>query len=80
MLVPMLLYFFPLSKSPHMIFLLRRAYANVFENKKAGLNLNLFGALSGAFSSKSKKTTHKNADGSSEVMEEGHDQGAFWFL
>jgi hypothetical protein len=42
---------------------------------KAGLNLNIFGALSGAFSSKSKKTTHKNADGSSEVVEEGEGRG-----
>jgi hypothetical protein len=42
---------------------------------KAGLNLNLFGALSGAFSSKSKKTTHTNADGSSDVTEDKHDQG-----
>ncbi|KAF2026595.1 hypothetical protein EK21DRAFT_115650 [Setomelanomma holmii] len=41
----------------------------------AGLNLNLLGALSGAFSSKSKKTTHQNADGSSEVTEDKHDQG-----
>jgi hypothetical protein len=43
--------------------------------KKAGLNLNVFGALSGAFSSSSKKTTHQNKDGSSEVVEEGHNKG-----
>jgi hypothetical protein len=42
---------------------------------KAGLNLNIFGALSGAFSFKSKKTTHTNADGSSEVVEEGEGRG-----
>jgi hypothetical protein len=41
----------------------------------AGLNLNIFGALSGAFSSKSKKTTRQNADGSSEIVEDRHDQG-----
>ncbi|OAL52530.1 hypothetical protein IQ07DRAFT_585699 [Pyrenochaeta sp. DS3sAY3a] len=40
----------------------------------AGLNLNLFGALSGALSSKSKKTTHHNADGSSISVEDRHDQ------
>ncbi|KAH7119738.1 hypothetical protein B0J11DRAFT_68878 [Dendryphion nanum] len=41
---------------------------------QAGLNLNLFGALSGALSSKSKKTTHKNADGSEVSVEDRHDQ------
>lgn len=41
----------------------------------AGLNLNLFGALSGALSSKSKKTTHTNADGSSTSVEDRHDKG-----
>ncbi|EDU49545.1 hypothetical protein PtrCC142_007218 [Pyrenophora tritici-repentis] len=40
----------------------------------AGLNLNLFGALSGAFSSKKTKTTHNNADGSSVTHEESHDK------
>jgi hypothetical protein len=40
-----------------------------------GLNLNLFGALSGALSSKSKKTTHTNADGSSTSVEDRHDKG-----
>jgi hypothetical protein len=44
-------------------------------NASAGLNLNVFGALSGAFSSKSKKTTHQNADGSSEMVEDKQDQG-----
>ncbi|KAF2995321.1 palmitoyltransferase swf1 [Curvularia kusanoi] len=42
-----------------------------------GLNLNIFGALSGALSSKSKKTTHTNADGSSTSVEDRHDQGIF---
>lgn len=42
---------------------------------QAGLNLNLFGALSGALSSKSKKTTHQNKDGSSDSVEDRHDQG-----
>ncbi|KAF3042699.1 palmitoyltransferase swf1 [Didymella heteroderae] len=41
-----------------------------------GLNLNLFGALSGALSSKSKKTTHTNADGSSTSVEDRHDKAA----
>lgn len=41
----------------------------------AGLNLNLFGALSGALSSKSKKTTHTNADGSSTSVEDRQDKG-----
>lgn len=42
-----------------------------------GLSLNLFGALSGALSSKSKKTTHTNADGSSTSVEDRHDKGEF---
>ena len=42
---------------------------------QGGLNLNLFGALSGALSSTSKKTTHTNADGSSTSVEDRHDQG-----
>ncbi|KAI4660788.1 uncharacterized protein J4E79_005356 [Alternaria viburni] len=45
-------------------------------NASAGLNLNLFGALSGAFSSKQKKTTHQNADGSSTTEEDKHDKGS----
>ncbi|KAF1850231.1 uncharacterized protein K460DRAFT_400300 [Cucurbitaria berberidis CBS 394.84] len=44
-------------------------------NASAGLNLNILGALSGAFSSKSKKTTHQNADGSSHTVEDKHDKG-----
>lgn len=40
-----------------------------------GLNLNIFGALSGALSSKSKKTTHTSADGSSIAVEDRSDQG-----
>lgn len=46
---------------------------------EAGLNLNLFGALSGAFSSKSKKTTHTNKDGSSHAVEDRLDQGMRYF-
>ena len=46
-----------------------------FLKKKAGLNLNLFGALSGAFSSKKSKTTQNNSDGSSVTHEESHDKG-----
>jgi hypothetical protein len=49
-------------------------------NASAGLNLNLFGALSGAFSSKSKKTTHENADGSKTSVEDKHDQGTYLVL
>lgn len=41
----------------------------------AGLNLNLFGALSGAFTSKSRKTTHSNPDGSSMSVEDREDKG-----
>lgn len=44
-------------------------------HQQGGLNLNLLGALSGALSSKSKKTTHTNADGSSTTLEDRHDQG-----
>ena len=50
-------------------------YAQVTDILQGGLNLNLFGALSGALSSTSKKTTHKNADGSSTSVEDRHDQG-----
>ena len=42
----------------------------------AGLNLNLFAALSGAFSSKSKKTTRQSANGDVVTDEERLDQGA----
>jgi hypothetical protein len=42
---------------------------------QAGLNLNLFGALSGALSSKSQKSTHKNPDGSSDTVESRAEQG-----
>ena len=50
-------------------------YAQVTDILQGGLNLNLFGALSGALSSTSKKTTHNNADGSSTSVEDRHDQG-----
>ncbi|RAR13572.1 palmitoyltransferase swf1 [Stemphylium lycopersici] len=42
----------------------------------AGLNLNLFAALSGAFTSSTQKTTHKNGDGSSTTTEQNHSKGA----
>ncbi|KAF2641090.1 hypothetical protein P280DRAFT_468764 [Massarina eburnea CBS 473.64] len=45
-------------------------------NASGGLNLNLVGALSGAFSSKQKKTTHTNPDGSSDSVEDRRDKGA----
>ncbi|KAJ4298937.1 palmitoyltransferase swf1 [Kalmusia sp. IMI 367209] len=44
-------------------------------NASAGLNLNLFGALSGALSSTKRKETHKNPDGSSHSIEDSHDKG-----
>jgi hypothetical protein len=44
---------------------------------EAGLNLNLFGSLSGALTSKSKKTTHTNKDGSSHAVEDRLDQGTY---
>lgn len=47
------------------------------DQTKAGLNLNIFGALAGAFSSKSRKTTQKNKDGSEVSVEDRHDQGTF---
>lgn len=43
----------------------------------AGLNLNLFGALSGAFSSKSRKATHSKPDGSSTSVEDKEDKGMY---
>ncbi|KAF2260690.1 hypothetical protein CC78DRAFT_620088 [Lojkania enalia] len=43
-------------------------------NASAGLNLNIFGAFSGALSSKSKKTTHTNPDGSSTSVEDRDDK------
>ncbi|KAF2009493.1 hypothetical protein BU24DRAFT_428385 [Aaosphaeria arxii CBS 175.79] len=49
---------------------------NASASGSAGLNLNLFGALSGALSSKSKKTTHHNPDGSSTSVEDRHDKAA----
>ncbi|KAJ4988247.1 hypothetical protein SVAN01_06182 [Stagonosporopsis vannaccii] len=39
-----------------------------------GLNLNLFGALSGALSSRSTKTTTTGRDGASTSVEDRHDQ------
>ena len=45
------------------------------DDSQAGLNLNLFGAVSGALSSKSKKSTHQNPDGSSDTVEDRAEQG-----
>jgi hypothetical protein len=45
-------------------------FSNTLTAPQAGLNLNLLGALSGAFGSKSKKTTSNAADGSSLSTEE----------
>jgi hypothetical protein len=44
---------------------------------KAGLNLNIFGALSGALSSKSRKETHTAPDGSKRAVEDRDTQGEF---
>lgn len=43
---------------------------------QAGLNLNLFGALSGALSSTKRKETHSKPDGSKHTIEDSHDKGA----
>ncbi|KAL6153963.1 palmitoyltransferase swf1 [Exserohilum turcicum] len=43
-------------------------------NASAGLNLNLFGALSGAFSSKQKKSTRVDDDGSIVSEQERQDK------
>ncbi|KAH8707521.1 hypothetical protein GQ44DRAFT_628572 [Phaeosphaeriaceae sp. PMI808] len=53
------------SASVHLPFFLLKMNPNI---------LNIFGALSGAFSSKSKKTTQHNADGSKTIIEDKHDQ------
>lgn len=42
---------------------------------KAGLNLNIFAAVSGIFSGRSKKTTDTNADGSSHSVEHSKSAG-----
>jgi len=55
----------------------RRTEEHEYEGKasaQAGLNLNIFAAVSGIFSGKSKKTTDTNADGSSHSVE--HSKGA----
>lgn len=44
---------------------------------QAGLNLNLFGALSGALSSSKRKETHSKPDGSRHSIEESHDKGMY---
>jgi hypothetical protein len=63
--------------SPYDFFLSPRSFPRELTPicPQAGLNLNIFGALSGAFSSKQKKTTHQNADGSSTTTEDKHDKG-----
>ncbi|KAL5414282.1 hypothetical protein PMIN06_009375 [Paraphaeosphaeria minitans] len=45
-------------------------------NASAGLNLNLFGALSGAMSSAKRKETHTAPNGSSHTVEDTHDKAA----
>ncbi|KAK7185782.1 hypothetical protein PSPO01_08032 [Paraphaeosphaeria sporulosa] len=45
-------------------------------NASAGLNLNVFGALSGALSSSKRKETHTAPDGSSHTVEDAHDKAA----
>lgn len=48
---------------------------NKMRSTQAGLNLNLFGALSGALSSTKRKETHTAPDGSSHSVEDAHDKG-----
>ncbi|KAJ4349586.1 palmitoyltransferase swf1 [Didymosphaeria variabile] len=45
-------------------------------NASAGLNLNLFGALSGALSSTKRKETTNKPDGSKHTIEDSHDKAA----
>ncbi|KAF2438253.1 hypothetical protein P171DRAFT_437312 [Karstenula rhodostoma CBS 690.94] len=45
-------------------------------NASAGLNLNLFGTLSGALSSSKRKETHAAPDGSTHTVEDAHDKAA----
>lgn len=44
---------------------------------QAGLNLNLFGAISGVFSGRSRKVTDTAKDGSSKTTEHSEGEGAF---
>ncbi|OCK76218.1 hypothetical protein K432DRAFT_306843 [Lepidopterella palustris CBS 459.81] len=48
---------------------------NASASAQAGLSLNILGALSCALSSKSKKTTHQNCDGSTHYVEDRHEAG-----
>jgi len=48
---------------------------NASASAQGGLSLNIFGAISGVFSGKSKKTTHTAADGSSRSVEDRHGTG-----
>jgi len=48
---------------------------NASASAQGGLNLNIFGAISGIFSGKSKKTTDTAADGSSHSVEHRHGTG-----
>ena len=51
--------------------------AHIFSFPQAGLNLNIFGAISGVFSGRSKKTTDIAKDGSSKSVEHSEGQGAY---
>ncbi|KAF1976924.1 hypothetical protein BU23DRAFT_15586 [Bimuria novae-zelandiae CBS 107.79] len=45
-------------------------------SEQAGLNLNLFAALSGAFTSTKRKETHTAPDGSKHSIEDTHDKAS----
>jgi hypothetical protein len=47
------------------------------QTKQAGLNLNIFAAVSGVFKSKSTKTTDTKKDGSSHSVENREEDGQF---
>lgn len=49
----------------------------ILTTTQAGLNLNVFGALSGALSSKSRKETHTDPDGSQRAVEDRDTKGMF---
>lgn len=48
------------------------------DTAQGGLNLNIFGALSGALSSKSRKETHTNPDGSKKAVEDRDTKGVYY--
>ncbi|KAL1610671.1 palmitoyltransferase swf1 [Paraconiothyrium brasiliense] len=54
-----------------------KSSANASCMRKAGLNLNLFSALSGALSSTKRKETTNKPDGSKHTVEDSHDKGIF---